>query len=97
MDNTERRHVFGTKHSHFPDYVGQIMRGDITMDDVPENHRKTAASLLLLPIYREAVKVLGEPTREKRAAALLRLPETIRTAVEIEARRVFKYRQEIKK
>lgn len=97
MDNTERRHVFGTKHKFFPDYVGRIMRGEMNLDDVPEQHRKTAASLLLLPIYRQAVKVLSEPTREKRAAALLRLPETIRPAVEVEARRVFEYRQEIKK
>ena len=72
------------------------MAGEITLDDVPEHFRQWARGLMLLPIYKRAVKILEQQTREKRAEALAVVPETIRAQVEAEAKRIFEYRRSLK-
>ena len=83
----------GNVAKYWGETIEAIMAGRLTVEQLPEIDQGGIKHLLLLPIYNRAVKVLEYQSRDQRRAALDRLPASIRGAVEVEARRVFEYRQ----
>lgn len=75
------------------EFADRILRGEITIDQVPEQIRPSVAHITLLPVHRLAVGVLEAPTKEQRQFKLSRVPELLQPLVKAEAERVFNYRR----
>lgn len=68
--------------------IENILSGKVRMEDEDEAIQSAAR----FPIYKGAEAILALPTREKRRAALLKIPETVRPYVEAEAIRLHNLR-----
>ena len=79
--------------SKMTDFADRILRGELTIDQVPEQIRPSVAHITLLPVHRLAVEVLDAPTKEQRQFKLSRVPALLRPLVRTEAERVFNYRR----
>jgi hypothetical protein len=83
-------------------YADRILRGELTIEQVPEQIRPSVAHITLLPIHRLAVEVLdgvvpyamvSAPAKEQRQFKLSRVPELLQPLVKAEAERIFNYRR----
>jgi hypothetical protein len=74
-------------------YAIEVMAGKMRLEDVPHPWAAAVRSVIQLPVFEEAEQVLTYSTKERRAKALLRIPESIRPLVEAEARRLFVMRK----
>ena len=70
--------------------IENILTGKVRMEDEDEAIQSAAR----FPIYKGAEAVLSLPTKEKRRAALARIPASVRPYVEAEAIRLHKLRNE---
>jgi hypothetical protein len=68
--------------------IEAILAGKVRMEDEDE----AIQSACRLPIYQGAEAILSLPTKEKRRAALAKIPESVRPYVEKEAIRLHKLR-----
>lgn len=71
------------------EYAEKIIAGKITLADVPEQWQGIVASMLIHPIWLIAEEVVSYRDKARRAAALNRVPASIRADVEVQARKIF--------
>jgi hypothetical protein len=66
-------------------WLHRVLSGKVDMKDAPEYVQSWAR----LPIHQGAKEVLSLPTKEKRRAALMRVPPSIRPYIEAEIMRIW--------
>lgn len=66
--------------------LARVLAGDLALNDAP----KAVQSWARLYVYRQALQVMRQPTRDQRRAALAAVPDTIRSAVKAEVERLWR-------
>lgn len=68
------------------------MRGQSSLDDIPEPWRSTVASAMQFPIYKIASHILGHATKEAQRAMFECQPATIKPFIAAEIKRIYAIR-----